>query len=89
MSKPNDVRNVYVAGKGEISFAIGTITVGDIKTPYILVSRLPVAKEIGHNLLNDDVVDFDTTMILFENIESLKVIEKCIKEVRENLTKKL
>ena len=76
---------VYVAGRGEVCFASGIIRTpeGVFKGVYVEIARLVEPQGIGENAILKDVHDF--TQIIFENAESLEVVQAAIDNCRERL----
>lgn len=79
--------NIYICGRGEIAIAAGSVRTKDDERVCgrIEISRLGSPRPIGSNSMLED--SFHHTSIIFENLESLDIIQKAVDTCREVLAK--
>lgn len=75
----------YVLGNGKVAIAMGNLMELDI--PYVKLSILENQQKIGADLLESNELEHSETMIVFKNLEGLKVLENLIKKAKKELVK--
>ncbi len=84
--------NIYAFGIGHVVCQSGynTFTKKDNDTdtfekPFIQLSISPTKCKVGEDLKDIDIESYNTTMLHFENIEGLEVLEKAITYCKQHL----
>jgi hypothetical protein len=82
--KNKEFKELYVLGRGELSVSKGCARRKDGEEfPSIGISRIDKPFEIGEVLTEDDAVFTDGTIIVFESLESLEVVQRAIDACRK------
>lgn len=82
--KNKEFKELYVLGRGEVTVSWGLTSRKDgEKYPSMAISRMDKPFETGKVLTEDDAVFTDGTIIVFENLESLEVMQRALDACRK------
>lgn len=71
----------YTCGRGEVSIGVGN--------DYISFSVLSSPRKVGEDITGMNLPESEQTRVYFENLESLKVLERKVAELRRRLQNRI
>jgi hypothetical protein len=73
----------YVLGRGEVSIGVGIVK--ENKVPVIRIGKIEGGFAVGESLLGKQVPETESSFIVIENLEGLKVLEEAVKLAKKQL----